>query len=263
MYEYNTVNVEILNSIAVVKFNRPKALNALSTEMTKELSDLFDKLAVNDSVRGIILTGEGKAFMAGADITEMKEWGAFEGREFARLSNRAFSKIAEIGKPTVGAVNGFALGGGLEIALCCDWRIASENAVFGQTGPRVGSFDAGFGASYLARVVGQKKAREIWFLCRKYNAQEALDMGLVNKVVPLERLEDEYVQWAEEMMLLSPLALRMIKAGLNAELDGQSGIQELAGDATLLYYLTDEAQEGKNAFLEKRKPNFKQYPKFP
>jgi len=127
----------------------------------------------------------------------------------------------------------------------------------------VGSFDAGFGASYLARVVGQKKAREIWFLCRKYNAQEALDMGLVNKVVPLEQLEDEYVQWAEEMMLLSPLALRMIKAGLNAELDGQAGIQELAGDATLLYYLTDEAQEGKNAFLEKRKPNFKQYPKFP
>lgn len=133
----------------------------------------------------------------------------------------------------------------------------------GQTGPRVGSFDAGFGASYLARVVGQKKAREIWFLCRKYNAQEALDMGLVNKVVPLEQLEDEYVQWAEEMMLLSPLALRMIKAGLNAELDGQAGIQELAGDATLLYYLTDEAQEGKNAFLEKRKPNFKKYPKFP
>ena len=124
-------------------------------------------------------------------------------------------------------------------------------------------FEAGFGASYLARVVGQKKAREIWFLCRKYNAQEALDMGLVNKVVPLEQLEDEYVQWAEEMMLLSPLALRMIKAGLNAELDGQAGIQELAGDATLLYYLTDEAQEGKNAFLEKRKPNFKQYPKFP
>ena len=147
--------------------------------------------------------------------------------------------------------------------VVCDLSIASENAIFGQTGPRVGSFDAGFGASYLARVVGQKKAREIWFLCRKYNAQEALDMGLVNKVVPLEQLEDEYVQWAEEMMLLSPLALRMIKAGLNAELDGQAGIQELAGDATLLYYLTDEAQEGKTAFLEKRKPNFKKYPKFP
>jgi naphthoate synthase len=147
--------------------------------------------------------------------------------------------------------------------VVCDLSIASENAIFGQTGPRVGSFDAGFGSSYLARVVGQKKAREIWFLCRQYNAQDALNMGLVNKVVPLEQLEDEYVQWAEEMMLLSPLALRMIKAGLNAELDGQAGIQELAGDATMLYYLTDEAQEGKNAFLEKRKPDFKKFPKLP
>ena len=172
-------------------------------------------------------------------------------------------QIRSIPKPVIAAVNGFAIGGGHVLHVVCDLSIASENAIFGQTGPRVGSFDAGFGASYLARVVGQKKAREIWFLCRKYNAQEALDMGLVNKVVPLEQLEDEYVQWAEEMMLLSPLALRMIKAGLNAELDGQAGIQELAGDATLLYYLTDEAQEGKNAFLEKRKPNFKQYPKFP
>jgi naphthoate synthase len=141
--------------------------------------------------------------------------------------------------------------------------IASDNAIFGQTGPRVGSFDAGFGSSYLARIVGQKKAREIWFLCRQYNAQEALDMGLVNKVVPFDQLEDEVVDWAETMMLHSPLALRMIKAGLNAELDGQAGIQELAGDATMLYYLTEEAQEGKNAFLEKRKPDFKQFPKLP
>ena len=147
--------------------------------------------------------------------------------------------------------------------VVCDLSIASENAIFGQTGPRVGSFDAGFGSSYLARIVGQKKAREIWFLCRQYNAQEALDMGLVNKVVPLDKLEDEVVEWAETMMMHSPMALRMIKAGLNAELDGQAGIQELAGDATLLYYLTEEAQEGKNAFLEKRKPNFGQYPKFP
>ena len=147
--------------------------------------------------------------------------------------------------------------------VVCDISIASENAVFGQTGPRVGSFDAGFGSSYLARVVGQKKAREIWFLCRQYTAGEALEMGLVNKVVPLERLEDETVEWAEAMMMHSPLALRMIKAGLNAELDGQSGIQELAGNATLLYYLTDEAQEGKQAFLEKRKPDFGQFPQFP
>ena len=192
-------------------------------------------------------------------------FGGYTGKDgVPRLSVLDVQKqIRSIPKPVIAAVNGFAIGGGHVLHVVCDLSIASENAIFGQTGPRVGSFDAGFGASYLARVVGQKKAREIWFLCRKYNAQEALDMGLVNKVVPLEQLEDEYVQWAEEMMLLSPLALRMIKAGLNAELDGQAGIQELAGDATLLYYLTDEAQEGKNAFLEKRKPNFKQYPKFP
>jgi naphthoate synthase len=160
-------------------------------------------------------------------------------------------------------VNGYAIGGGHVLHVVCDLSIASENAVFGQTGPRVGSFDAGFGSSYLARIVGQKKAREIWFLCKQYSAQEVLDMGLVNKVVPLDKLEDEVVEWAETMMMHSPMALRMIKAGLNAELDGQAGIQELAGDATLLYYLTEEAQEGKQAFLEKRKPDFKQYPKFP
>ena len=163
----------------------------------------------------------------------------------------------------IAAVNGYAIGGGHVLHVVCDLSIASDNAIFGQTGPRVGSFDAGFGSSYLARIVGQKKAREIWFLCRQYNAQEALDMGLVNKVVPFDQLEDEVVDWAETMMLHSPLALRMIKAGLNAELDGQAGIQELAGDATMLYYLTEEAQEGKNAFLEKRKPDFKQFPKLP
>lgn len=172
-------------------------------------------------------------------------------------------QIRSLPKPVIAMVNGFAIGGGHVLHVVCDLSIASENAVFGQTGPRVGSFDAGFGSSYLARVVGQKKAREIWFLCRQYSATEALEMGLVNKVVPLENLEDEVVQWAEEMMKLSPMALRMIKAGLNAELDGQAGIQELAGDATMLYYLTDEAQEGGKAFLEKRPPNFQKYPKFP
>ena len=172
-------------------------------------------------------------------------------------------QIRSIPKPVIAAVNGYAIGGGHVLHVVCDLSIASDNAIFGQTGPRVGSFDAGFGSSYLARIVGQKKAREIWFLCRQYNAQEALDMGLVNKVVPFDQLEDEVVDWAETMMLHSPLALRMIKAGLNAELDGQAGIQELAGDATMLYYLTEEAQEGKNAFLEKRKPDFKQFPKLP
>lgn len=160
-------------------------------------------------------------------------------------------------------VNGFAVGGGHVLHLMCDLTIASENAQFGQTGPKVGSFDAGFGASYLARVVGQKKAREIWFLCNLYSAAEAERMGLVNKVVPFEQLEDEVVAWAQRMMEHSPLALRMIKAGLNAELDGQAGIQELAGDATMLYYLLDEAQEGGQAFLEKRKPDWSRFPKLP
>ena len=160
-------------------------------------------------------------------------------------------------------VNGYAIGGGHVLHLVCDLTIASENAIFGQTGPKVGSFDAGFGSSYLARIVGQKKAREIWFLCRQYSAKEAEAMGMVNKVVPFEQLEDECVAWAEEMIERSPIALRMIKAGLNAELDGQAGIQQLAGDATMLYYFLDEAQEGGKAFLEKRKPDFEQYPKIP
>ena len=160
-------------------------------------------------------------------------------------------------------VNGYAIGGGHVLHVMCDLTIASENAVFGQTGPKVGSFDAGFGASYLARIVGQKKAREIWFMCRQYTAHEAESMGMVNKVVPYKDLEDECVAWAETMIERSPLALRMIKAGLNAELDGQAGIQELAGDATILYYTMDEAQEGGRAFLEKRKPDFDQYPQFP
>ena len=168
-------------------------------------------------------------------------------------------QIRSIPKPVIAMVNGYAIGGGHVLHVVCDLTIASENAIFGQTGPRVGSFDAGFGSSYLARIVGQKKAREIWFLCRQYSAQEALDMGLVNKVVPFDQLEDEVVEWAETMMQHSPLALRMIKAGLNAELDGQAGIQELAGDATMLYYMTEEAQEGGKAFLEKRKPDWSKY----
>ena len=172
-------------------------------------------------------------------------------------------QIRTLPKPVIAMVNGFAVGGGHVLHLMCDITIASENAMFGQTGPKVGSFDAGFGASYLARIVGQKKAREIWFMCRLYTAQQAEQMGMVNKVVPFVRLEDEVVDWAETMMERSPLALRMIKAGLNAELDGQAGIQQLAGDATMLYYMLDEAREGGQAFLEKRKPNFKKYPKLP
>ena len=172
-------------------------------------------------------------------------------------------QIRRMPKPVIAMVNGFAIGGGHVLHVVCDLTIASENARFGQTGPKVGSFDAGLGASYLARIIGQKKAREMWYLCQQYTAQEALDMGLVNKVVPLDKLEDTTVEWAETMMERSPLALRMMKAGFNAELDGQAGIQELAGDATMLYYTLDEAQEGGRAFLEKRKPDFDKYPQFP
>ena len=172
-------------------------------------------------------------------------------------------QIRRLPKPVIAMVNGYAIGGGHVLHVVCDLTIASENAIFGQTGPKVGSFDAGFGSSYLARIVGQKKAREIWFLCRQYTAHEAEQMGMVNKVVPLAQLEDECVSWAEEMMERSPMALRMIKAGLNAELDGQAGIQQLAGDATMLYYFLDEAQEGGRAFLEKRKPDFDKYPQIP
>ena len=172
-------------------------------------------------------------------------------------------QIRRLPKPVIAMVNGYAIGGGHVLHVVCDLSIASENAIFGQTGPKVGSFDAGFGASYLARVVGQKKAREIWFLCKQYSAQEAEQMGLVNKVVPADKLEDECVDWAETMIERSPLALRMMKAGFNAELDGQAGVQQLAGDATMLYYTLDEAQEGGKAFLEKRKPDFDKYPQFP
>ena len=190
--------------------------------------------------------------------------GYVDGQGVPRLSVLDVQKqIRSLPKPVIAMVNGYAIGGGHVLHLVCDLTIAADTAIFGQTGPKVGSFDAGFGSSYLARIVGQKKAREIWFLCRQYSAQEAEQMGMVNKVVPAERLEDEVVEWAETMMQHSPLALRMIKAGLNAELDGQAGIQELAGDATMLYYMLDEAQEGVRAFLEKRKPNFKQFPKLP
>ena len=263
--EYDDILFDYYNGIARITINRERYRNAFTPTTTAEMSDALRICREEADIDVIVITGAGdKAFCSGGD-QNVKGRGGYIGEDgVPRLSVLDVQKqIRSIPKPVIAAVNGFAIGGGHVLHVVCDLSIASENAIFGQTGPRVGSFDAGFGASYLARVVGQKKAREIWFLCRKYNAQEALDMGLVNKVVPLEQLEDEYVQWAEEMMLLSPLALRMIKAGLNAELDGQAGIQELAGDATLLYYLTDEAQEGKNAFLEKRKPNFKQYPKFP
>lgn len=247
---YEDIIFDFYNGIARITINRPQVRNAFTPLTTAEISDALLECRERQDVRVVVLTGAGdKAFCSGGDM-HVKGRGGYVGRDgVPRLNVLDVQKqIRSLPKPVIAAVNGFAIGGGHVLHVVCDLTIASDNAIFGQTGPRVGSFDAGFGSSYLARVVGQKKAREIWFLCRKYNAQEALEMGLVNKVVPFDQLEDEYVAWSEEMMTLSPLALRMIKAGLNAELDGQAGIQELAGDATMLYYMTDEAQEGGRAF---------------
>lgn len=263
--EFEDILFDFYGGIARITINRPRWRNAFTPTTTAEMGEAMRLCREMPEVRVVVLTGAGdKAFCSGGDQNVKGRGGYIDKEGVPRLTVLDVQRqIRSIPKPVIAAVNGFAIGGGHVLHVVCDLTIASDNAIFGQTGPRVGSFDAGFGASYLARVVGQKKAREIWFLCRKYNAREALEMGLVNKVVPLEKLEDEYVAWAEEMMQLSPLALRMIKAGLNAELDGQAGIQELAGDATMLYYLTDEAQEGKNAFLEKRKPDFERFPKLP
>lgn len=262
---FEDILFDFYGGIARITINRPRWRNAFTPTTTAEMGEAMRLCREMPEVRVVVLTGAGdKAFCSGGDQNVKGRGGYIDKDGVPRLTVLDVQRqIRSIPKPVIAAVNGFAIGGGHVLHVVCDLTIASDNAIFGQTGPRVGSFDAGFGASYLARVVGQKKAREIWFLCRKYNAREALEMGLVNKVVPLEKLEDEYVAWAEEMMQLSPLALRMIKAGLNAELDGQAGIQELAGDATMLYYLTDEAQEGKNAFLEKRKPDFDRFPKLP
>ena len=263
--EYEEILFDWHQGIARITINRPRYRNAFTPKTTAEISQALSFCRESSDIAVVLLTGAGdKAFCAGGDMNVKGHGGYVDEKGVPRLNVLDVQKqIRSLPKPVIAMVNGYAIGGGHVLHVVCDLSLASENAVFGQTGPRVGSFDAGFGASYLARVVGQKKAREIWFLCRQYSAREALEMGLVNKVVPLADLEDEALQWAGEMMKLSPMALRMIKAGLNAELDGQAGIQELAGDATLLYYLTDEAREGGRAFLEKRPPNFQKFPKFP
>ena len=276
-FDFKEILFEEYNHIAKITINRPRYRNAFTPLTTWELSQAFTYCRDCLDLRVVILTGalsevpEGQrledvkhAFCSGGDMHVKGHGGYIDQQGVPRLSVLDVQmQIRRLPKPVIAMVNGYAIGGGHVLHVVCDLSIASENAIFGQTGPKVGSFDAGFGSSYLARIVGQKKAREIWFLCRQYSAQEALQMGLVNKVVPLAQLEDECVAWAETMMERSPLALRMIKAGLNAELDGQAGIQELAGDATMLYYCLDEAQEGGRAFLEKRKPDFDKYPQFP
>lgn len=263
--DFEEIRFEEYNKIAKITINRERYRNAFTPRTTWEISQALNICRENPNIRVVLLTGAGdKAFCSGGDM-HVKGRGGYVGDDGVPRLNvlDVQMQIRRLPKPVIAMVNGYAIGGGHVLHLVCDLTIASENAIFGQTGPKVGSFDAGFGSSYLARIVGQKKAREIWFLCRQYSAKEAEQMGMVNKVVPLERLEDECVEWAETMMLRSPLALRMIKAGLNAELDGQAGIQQLAGDATMLYYYMDEAQEGGRAFLEKRKPDFDQYPILP
>jgi naphthoate synthase len=263
--EYEDILFEYWQGIAKITINRPKYRNAFRPTTTLEMSDALRFCKEDSKINVVVFTGAGdKAFCSGGD-QNLKGKGGYIGKDgVPRLNVLDVQKqIRSLPKPVIAMVNGYAIGGGHVLHVVCDLSIASENAIFGQTGPKVGSFDAGFGSSYLASIVGQKKAREIWFLCRQYSAREALEMGMVNKVVPLDKLEDEVVTWAKEMMIYSPMALRMIKLGLNADLDGQTGLQEFAGNATLLYYLTEEAQEGKNAFLEKRLPKFHKYPKFP
>lgn len=277
--DFKEIILEECEGIAKITINRPRYRNAFTPLTTWELSQAFSIVREKQSISVVLLTGaetprkEGQtdeewlrtqAFCAGGDMNVKGRGGYIDEEGVPRLSVLDVQmQIRRLPKPVVAMVNGFAIGGGHVLHLVCDLTIASDNARFGQTGPKVGSFDAGFGASYMARIVGQKKAREIWFLCRQYTAAEAERMGMVNRVVPLSQLEEECVSWAKEMMRLSPLALRMIKAGLNAELDGQAGIQELAGDATALYYMLDEAQEGGKAFLEKRTPDWSKFPKLP
>jgi len=264
-FNFEEILFEEYNHIAKVTINRPRYRNAFTPKTVWEMTQAFNYCREALDIRIVILTGAGdKAFCSGGDM-HVKGHGGYIGTDgVPRLNVLDLQmQIRRLPKPVIAMVNGYAIGGGHVLHVVCDLTIASDNAIFGQTGPKVGSFDAGFGASYLARIVGQKKAREIWFLCRQYSAVEAERMGLVNKVVPFDRLEDECIEWAETMIERSPLALRMMKAGFNAELDGQAGIQELAGDATMLYYTLDEAQEGGKAFLEKRKPDFDKYPQFP
>ena len=264
-FNFEEILFEEYNHIAKVTINRPRYRNAFTPKTVWEMSQAFNYCREALDIRVVILTGAGdKPFCSGGDM-HVKAHGGYIGSDgVPRLNVLDLQmQIRRLPKPVIAMVNGYAIGGGHVLHVVCDLSIASDNAIFGQTGPKVGSFDAGFGASYLARIVGQKKAREIWFLCRQYSAVEAERMGLVNKVVPFDRLEDECIDWAETMIERSPLALRMMKAGFNAELDGQAGIQELAGDATMLYYTLDEAQEGGKAFLEKRKPDFDKYPQFP
>jgi naphthoate synthase len=262
---YTDIRYEAADGIAKITINRPEVHNAFRPQTTMELIDAFAAAREDREIGVIILTGAGeRAFCSGGDQRVRGEAGYVGDDGVPRLNVLDLQRlIRTIPKPVIAMVAGYAIGGGHVLHLVCDLSIAADNAVFGQTGPRVGSFDAGYGATLLARIVGHKKAREIWFLCRQYTAQQALDMGLVNAVVPLARLEEETVQWCREMLANSPMALRCLKAAFNADTDGLAGIQELAGNTTLLFYMSEEAQEGRNAFLEKRPPDFARFARLP
>ncbi len=262
---FEDVVYETADGIAKISINRPEVHNAFRPQTVKELIRAFELAREDPKVGVVILTGAGdQAFCSGGDQRVRGSAGYVGADGVPRLNVLDLQRqIRTLPKPVVAMVAGWAIGGGHVLHLVCDLTIAADNARFGQTGPKVGSFDGGFGASYLARIVGQKKAREIWFLCRQYDARAALDMGLVNTVVPLAELETETVKWCREMLAMSPLALRCLKSALNADCDGQAGLQELAGNATLLFYMTEEGQEGKNAFLERRPPDFDKFGRLP
>lgn len=267
---FTDVRYEIAEGMAKITINRPEVRNAFRPETLAELQSAFNMARDDDRVGVIIFTGQGdEAFCSGGDINVRGDDGyigsdALGKKGIGRLNVLDLQvQIRRTPKPVVAMVAGWAIGGGHVLHVVCDLTIAADNAKFGQTGPMVGSFDGGYGAGLLARHVGQKKAREIWFMCRQYDAKEALDMGLVNTVVPVKELEAETVSWCREMLRHSPMALRLLKAGLNAADDGLAGVQQLAGDATLLFYLTEEGQEGRNAYKEKRPPNFDKFPKRP
>lgn len=262
---YRDILYHKMDGIAKITINRPEVRNAFRPLTVDEMSHALNDARYDKTIGVIIITGQGKeAFCSGGDQRVRHEAGYTDEEGVDRLNVLDLQRqIRTCPKPVIAMVAGYAIGGGHVLHVVCDLTIAADNAIFGQVGPKVGSFDGGLGASYLARIVGQKKAREIWFTCRQYNAQKALDMGLVNAVVPYEKLEETTLEYAREILQHSPMALRCLKSALNADCDGQMGLQELAGNATMLYYMSEEAKEGKNAFLEKRKPDFKKFPKRP
>jgi naphthoate synthase len=262
---YTDILYHKFDGIAKITINRPHVRNAFTPVTVQQMIEALDDARNDSSIGVILLTGAGKeAFCSGGDQKIRGHAGYQDQEGVERLNVLDFQRqIRNCPKPVIAMVAGYAIGGGHVLHVVCDLTIAADNAIFGQVGPKVGSFDGGFGSSYLSRIVGQKKAREIWFLCRQYTAKQALEMGLVNIVVPYEKMEETAIEWSREILQHSPLAIRCLKSALNADCDGQAGLQELAGNATMLFYMTEEGKEGRDAFIEKRKPNFNQYPKRP